>query len=145
MVPAFEGIGIEVLVNETRRIQRGRAHIHLSGMDDVYDYYTLAAGATPERIPEGFKIALVHSAELADVAAESGFRLYLAGHTHGGQVCLPGGKPIVTHMNSYRRYASGLWRHGTMVGDTTTGVGVSGLPVRFNTRGEAVPITLNRS
>ena len=145
MVPAFEGIGIEVLVNETRRIQRGRAQIHLTGTDDVHYYYTGAARAALETAPEGFKIALVHSAELADVAAEAGFQLYLAGHTHGGQVCLPGGKPIITHMSSHRRYASGLWRHGTMVGYTTTGVGVSGLPVRFNTRGEAVLITLNRS
>ena len=145
MVPAFEGIGIEVLVNETRRIQRGRAQIHLTGTDDVHYYYTEAARAALEMTPEGFKIALVHSAELADVAAEAGFQLYLAGHTHGGQVCLPGGKPIITHMNSHRRYASGLWRHGTMVGYTTTGVGVSGLPVRFNTRGEAALITLNRS
>lgn len=145
MVPAFEGIGIEVLVNETRRVQKGGAHIHLTGTDDVHYYYTEAARAALERAPEGFKIALVHSAELADVAAEAGFQLYLAGHTHGGQVCLPGGKPIITHMNSHRRYASGLWRHGAMVGYTTTGVGVSGLPVRFNTRGEAVLITLNRN
>ncbi len=145
MVPAFEGIGIEVLVNETRRIEKGRAQIHLTGTDDVHYYYTEAARAALEMAPEGFKIALVHSAELADVAAEAGFQLYLAGHTHGGQVCLPGGKPIITHMNSHRRYASGLWRHGTMAGYTTTGVGVSGLPVRFNTRGEAVLITLNRS
>ncbi len=145
MVPAFEGIGIEVLVNETRRVQKGGAHIHLTGTDDVHYYYTEAARAALERAPEGFKIALVHSAELADVAAEAGFQLYLAGHTHGGQVCLPGGKPIITHMSSHRCYASGLWRHGTMVGYTTTGVGVSGLPVRFNTRGEAVLITLNRN
>ncbi len=45
----------------------------------------------------------------------------------------------------YRRYASGLWRHDKMLGYTTTGVGVSGLPVRFNTRGEVVLITLRRS
>ena len=145
MVPAFEAIGIEVLVNETRRIQRGKAQIHLTGTDDVHYYYTEAARAALETAPAGFKIALVHSAELADVAAEAGFQLYLAGHTHGGQICLPGGKPIITHMSTHRRYASGLWRHDAMVGYTTTGVGVSGLPVRFNTRGEAVLITLNRS
>jgi len=145
MVPAFEGIGIEVLVNETRRIQRGRARISLTGTDDVHYYYSEAARAALAMAPEGFKIALIHSAELADVAAEAGFQLYLAGHTHGGQVCLPGGKPIITHMSSHRRYATGLWRHDNMVGYTTTGVGVSGLPVRFNTRGEVVLITLNRS
>ena len=145
MVPAFESMGIEVLVNETRRIQRGTAQISLTGTDDVHYYYTEAASAALDTAPEGFKIALVHSAELADVAADAGFRLYLAGHTHGGQICLPGGKPIITHMTSHRRYASGLWRHGPMVGYTTTGVGVSGLPVRFNTHGEVVVLTLHRS
>ena len=88
---------------------------------------------------------LIHSAELADVAADAGFSLYLAGHTHGGQICLPGGIPIITHMSCHRHYASGLWRHGSMIGYTTTGIGVSGLPVRFNTRGEAVLITLRRA
>ncbi len=145
MVPAFEDLGIVVLVNETRSIERGGARIHLTGTDDVHYYYTEAARAALEAAPEGFKIALIHSAELADVAAKAGFDLYLAGHTHGGQVCLPGGRPILTHMSRYRRYASGLWRHHKMLGYTTTGVGVSGLPVRFNTRGEVVLITLRRS
>ncbi len=113
--------------------------------DDVHYYYTDAARAALEGAPNIFKIALIHSAELADVAADAGFSLYLAGHTHGGQICLPGGMPIITHMSRHRRYASGLWRHGPMVGYTTAGIGVSGLPVRFNTRGEAVLITLRRA
>ena len=45
-------------------------------------------------------------------------------------------------MNRFRQYARGLWRHGDMQGYTSTGLGVSGLPVRFNSRGEVVLITL---
>ncbi len=145
MVEGFEDLGIEVLINQTRTIQRGEALIHVTGTDDVHYFYTDAARAALDGAPKGFKIALIHSAELADVAAEAGFSLYLAGHTHGGQVCLPGGIPIITHMSRHRRYASGLWRHGSMIGYTTTGIGVSGLPVRFNTRAEAVLITLRRT
>lgn len=141
MVEAFEGLGITVLVNETRTIRRGEARLHFTGTDDVHYYYTDTAREALSRSPDGFKVALIHSAELADAAAENGFHLYLAGHTHGGQVCLPGGRPIVTHMSRYRRYASGLWRHGPMLGYTSSGIGVSGLPVRFNTRGEVVLIT----
>ncbi len=144
MAAAFESLGITVLVNETRSIRRGRAELHNTGTDDVHYYYTAAAKAALESAPEGFKIALVHSAELADAAADSGFHLYLAGHTHGGQICLPGGIPIITHMSRLRAYASGPWRHGAMTGYSSTGVGVSGLPVRFNTRGEVVLITLRR-
>jgi predicted MPP superfamily phosphohydrolase len=142
MVEPFEALGIRVLINETHTILRDGAELHLTGTDDVHYYYTDAARDALAAAPEGFKIALIHSAELADSAAENGFHLYLAGHTHGGQVCLPGGWPIITHMNRYRRYARGLWRHGDMRGYTSTGVGVSGLPVRFNTRGEVVLITL---
>jgi len=142
MVEPFEALGIRVLINETHTILRRGAMLHLTGTDDVHYYYTDAARQALAGAPEGFKIALIHSPELADAAAENGFQLYLAGHTHGGQVCLPGGWPIITHMNRYRRYARGLWRHGDMRGYTSTGVGVSGLPVRFNTRGEVVLITL---
>jgi hypothetical protein len=142
MVEPFEALGIRVLVNETHTILRNGAELHLTGTDDVHYYYTDAARQALGAAPEGFKIALIHSAELADAAAENGYELYLAGHTHGGQVCLPGGWPIITHMNRYRRYARGLWRHGDMRGYTSTGVGVSGLPVRFNTRGEVALITL---
>lgn len=142
MAEAFENLGFDMLINETRSLQRGQARIHLTGTDDVHYYYTDAAKVALETAPDGFKIALIHSAELADVAAGAGFSLYLAGHTHGGQVCLPGGRPIITHMSRHRRYASGLWRHASMTGYTTTGIGVSGLPVRFNTRGEVVLITL---
>ena len=145
MVEAFENLGIDVLVNETRTLRKGAARIHVTGTDDVHYYYTDAARAALEAAPVGFKIALIHSAELAGVAADAGFSLYLAGHTHGGQVCLPGGKPIITHLSCHRRYVSGLWRHRSMIGYTTTGIGVSVLPVRFNTRGEVVLITLRRS
>ncbi len=142
MVPALEALGLTVLVNQSRSIERGGARIHLTGTDDVHYYVTQAAQRALEAAPEGFRIALVHSAELAGVAAEQGFQLYLAGHTHGGQICLPGGRPIFTHLTCHRGYASGLWRHGDMVGYTTTGVGTSGLTVRFNSRGEVALITL---
>ena len=142
MVEAFEALGVTMLVNETLSIHRNDARICITGIDDVHYFCTDAARAALARAPDAFKIALVHSAEFADVAAASGFNLYLAGHTHGGQVCLPGGRPILTHMTCHRRYASGLWRHGTMRGYTSTGVGVSELPVRFNCRGEVVLITL---
>jgi len=145
MVDAIEDMGVAVLVNESSSVKRGNSEIHITGTDDVHYYYTDASNAALENAPKGFKIALIHSAELADVAAENGFDLYLAGHTHGGQVCLPGGKPIITHMTRFRRYSSGLWRHGSMVGYTSTGVGISALPVRYFSRGEVVLLTLRNA
>ena len=145
MVEALEGLGITVLLNESLSLERDGQALHMTGTDDVHYFHTEAARAALAAAPQGFKIALIHSAELADVAAEQGFALYLSGHTHGGQICLPGGRPILTHMSRFRRYASGLWRHGAMQGYTSTGVGISALPVRFNCRGEVVLITLRRN
>ncbi len=144
MAEAFEALGIRMLVNETISLGRDGQAIHLTGTDDVHYYFTEAARDALAEAPAGFKIALIHSAELADVAAGHGFQLYLSGHTHGGQICLPGGSPALTHLSCFRRYARGLWRHGAMQGYTSTGVGISALPVRFNNRGEVVLITLRR-
>ncbi len=145
MVPAFEALGIIMLINESLSLQRRGEAIHLTGTDDVHYFYSGAARAALSNAPTGFKIALVHSPELADAAADCGFHLYLTGHTHGGQICLPGGRPILTHLSCHRRYARGLWRHDEMQGYTSTGVGISALPVRFNNRGEVVLITLRRA
>jgi hypothetical protein len=73
----------------------------------------------------------VHTPELVDEAAAAGVDLYLCGHTHGGQICLPWIGPIIVNANCPRRYARGLWRHRHMQGYTSPGVGTSGVPVRF--------------
>ena len=145
MVPGIEACGIRVLINESLTVERSGESIHLTGTDDVHYFYTDAAAAAVHAAPAGFRIALIHSAEFADVAAAAGFRLYLSGHTHGGQICLPGGRPLLTHLTCHKAYARGLWRHGEMIGYTSTGAGVSGIPVRFNCPGEVVVITLRRA
>ena len=81
MVDAIEDMGVTVLINESSSITRGNSEIYITGTDDVHYYYTDASNAALEAAPSGFKIALVHSAELADVAADNDFDLYLAGHT----------------------------------------------------------------
>ena len=65
----------------------------------------------------------------------------LSGHTHGGQICLPGGVPIMLEAGLPRALGAGSWRHEGMVGYTSVGVGSSVVPVRFNNRPE---ITLHR-
>ena len=144
MVEPFERLGVTMLANQTATLRRGPDSIHLVGVDDVHYYYTEQAAGALREAPPGFKIALIHSPELVPEAASAGISLYLAGHTHGGQICLPGGWPIIAHMAAPRRYARGLWRKGGMIGYTSTGAGTSGLPVRFNSRGEVALITLRR-
>ena len=58
--------------------------------------------------------------------------LQLSGHTHGGQICLPGSIPITLDAVLPRRLGSGPWKYHTMVGYTSNGVGTSIVEVRFN-------------
>ncbi|RFA97519.1 metallophosphoesterase [Pyrobaculum aerophilum] len=63
-------------------------------------------------------IVLVHSPDAFQNAVNG---LYLAGHTHGGQFCLPGGVPLIT--NSHFGYTYGLYRRGNAVMYVTRGLG----------------------
>jgi uncharacterized protein len=137
MVAPIEEMGVRVLINESATIERAGQSIVLVGTDDVHYYYTDQALHALERAAEApFSIALVHSPELYDAASALGIDLYLCGHTHGGQICLPGGIPLITHLNRGRRFFRGVWHHRAMRGVTHCGTGTSGIPIRFNTRGE---------
>ena len=142
MVGQLERVGFEVLVNRTLEIRRGDERISVTGLDDVHCFYTPRALATLNEEIEGFAIALVHSPELADHAATAGYNLYLCGHTHGGQIAWPGGRPIVTQLTRCHHAAVGLWRHDRLIGYTSSGLGVSPPSVRFNTRSEVALLTL---
>jgi hypothetical protein len=144
MVDALAHLGITTLVNESLIIDRDGERLVLTGLDDVHRFYTPAADAALMASPDGFRVALVHSAEVADRAADAGFALYLCGHTHGGQICLPGGRPLFTMLHRCRFGARGEWRYGGMIGYTSTGLGVGRVPLRFNCPGEIAVITLRR-
>lgn len=146
MVDALAALGFETLVNDSTKLQRNGDRVHVTGVDDVHSFYAPEALATlqAQGTVAGFKIALVHSGEMADHAANAGFSLYLCGHTHAGQIALPNGKLVFTQLVRCRHTAAGLWQEGQMVGYTSAGLGVSPPTVRFNTRGGAALITLRR-
>ena len=89
---------------------------------------------------------LVHTPDLAEDAARLGCALYLCGHTHGGQICLPGGWPIVQHLHKETRLGRGLWRRRQMIGYTSLGAGVAGsLPIRLFAPAEITLFRLRRA
>ena len=145
MVGPLEEMGIRMLINESCDLIIDDEKIQFIGTDDVHYYYTDLALHALEVANRGFSVALIHSPELVDVAAAVGVDLYLCGHTHHGQICLPGGIPILTHLNRGREFYRGQWRVKQMQGITSAGVGTSGIPIRFNTRGELLYVHLHRS
>ena len=142
MVPAIEALGIALLLNESVSLERGGATIHLAGIDDPHyfqvDNFDKAAKHIP---PDTAAILLSHSPETYRHAAHAGFDLTLSGHTHGGQICLPGGIALMTNAACPRRFCKGAWRYHDMQGYTSVGSGSSVVGVRFNCPPE---ITLHR-
>src|SRR5580704_10781239 len=130
MAEALEAAGFEVLINRSATIERQGERIVLIGLDDVHHFYTDAASAALLGGGTDFRIALVHSAEVADHASAAGIELYLCGHTHGGQICLPGSRPLITHLLRCGYGSVGLWRDENMIGYTNSGLGVGDIPLR---------------
>jgi len=145
MASALEAIGFEVLLNRSVLLARGGERITVTGLDDVHAFYTEAARDALYANTAGFRIALVHSPEMADHAAAAGIAFYLCGHTHGGQICLPSGRALITRLTRCRRAASGYWRHGLTQGYTSRGLGASRPALRFNCPGEMTVITLRKA
>lgn len=139
MVPGLEELGIQMLLNEAHPIVKGGKTLWVVGIDDAHWYevddLAKALSSVPSECP---KILLAHSPELIEEAAQAKIDVYLCGHSHGGQICLPGGVPLKTGSWCARSFVKGAWRYGSMVGYTSRGVGCSLLPVRLQCRPEIV-------
>ena len=133
MVPALEEMGIRMLLNEAETLERNDQRINLVGIDDAH-YYRVdnIEKAASHLLGEEFSILLSHTPEIYRQAAHADFDLLLSGHTHGGQICLPGAIPVTLDSALPRRMGSGLWKYRDMVGYTSVGVGSCIVPVRLN-------------
>jgi uncharacterized protein len=133
MVPALEQLGVRVLLNECEAIERGDKCIHLAGIDDAHFYQLDNVERAAAEIPlDGFSILISHTPEIYERAARAGFAVLMCGHTHGGQICLPGGIPLTLDSDLPRRMGSGAWNYHGMIGYTSVGAGSSVVPVRYN-------------
>jgi predicted MPP superfamily phosphohydrolase len=133
MVPGLEAMGIRMLLNECEVIARGDQRIYLAGIDDAHFFRVdnIEKAASQIRKDE-FSILLSHTPEIYRQAAHTDFNLLLSGHTHGGQICLPGSIPIILDAVLPRRMGAGAWQYHNMTGYTSVGAGSSVVPVRFN-------------
>jgi predicted MPP superfamily phosphohydrolase len=140
--------------NRRGRIKVGQADIEVGGVHDShidFDRYDQIAGPTDPTAD--LRLGLLHSPEPAvlDAFVADGYDLLLAGHTHGGQICLPGFGTLVTNCGIDRARASGLHRHppaGSAAPrqawlHVSAGLGTSPwAPARFCCRPEATLLTL---
>jgi uncharacterized protein len=152
MVPSLEEMGIQMLLNESQTITFDGQRIHLAGVDDAHYYRADNIEKAASKIPhDEFSILLSHTPEIYRQAAHADFRLLLSGHTHGGQVCLPGSIPMTLDSVLPRYMGQGPWKYHKMAGYTSVGVGSSIVAVRFNCSPEITlhhlrrPLPLRRS
>lgn len=137
-----EESGVQLLINESVEIVKDGQKILVTGTDDPFNYYSESAPISMETKGYTFKIAIVHTPELGKVASANNYDLYLCGHTHGGQICLRDGFPLISHQFEGKQYNHGTWKIGKMIGYTSKGAGVSGIPLRFNCDAEVTVINL---
>lgn len=131
-----------MLLNEAVALARSGETIYLAGIDDPhYDREDNLEKACEPIPPEALSILLAHSPEIYWHAAHVGFTILLCGHTHGGQICLPGGFPLLCNARCPRRFCTGPWTYYRLLGSTSVGSGVSIVEVQLNCRPE---ITLHR-
>lgn len=134
------------LTNRRTRLSAGAAQLDAAGVDDPHirrDRYPEVAGPVAPSATLG--LGLTHSPEprVLDGFAADGFSLVLAGHTHGGQLRVPGVGALVSNCGLSPRRARGLSRYGPMWLHVCAGLGTSPYyPVRFACPPEATLLTL---
>lgn len=145
VLESLEAAGIPFLFNEGAALHAGAATLWVCAVDDPHVFRCDRLDRAVQDAPPGaFILLLVHSPERIAEAENAGVSLYLAGHTHGGQIRLPLLGALSKNAKCTREQSMGKWRYGNMQGYTTTGLGTTDVPVRFNCPPEAAIITLRR-
>jgi len=138
---AFERVGIRVLENEATAIEHHGRSIWFAGMADYWRRNPEVEKALSQVPPDAPVIALTHNPDIFQ-RMPARVSLTMAGHTHGGQVNFPFfGRPVVPS-DFGQRYAIGHIEEDRRHLFVTTGIGTSGLPVRFRVPPEIAVVTI---
>ncbi len=133
MLPALESMGVIMLMNEAVKLEKDGESIFLAGVDDPHYFRVDNLEKAAQTIPhDAVSLLLSHTPEIYRQAAHADFDMMLCGHTHGGQICLPGGIPITLDSSCPRYLGAGKWQYRTMQGYTSVGAGTSIVNARFN-------------
>jgi predicted MPP superfamily phosphohydrolase len=143
LVSQLRADGWDDLTNVRRDIDINGVPMELLGLDDAHiAWHDLRVA--PRRSPDRFGFAVMHSPDSAPETAALGYDFMVAGHTHGGQVCLPLVGALVTNCSLPARLVSGMIRVGDAVVSVSPGLGTSKYaPFRFFCRPEATLLELH--
>ncbi len=153
MFSAFGAAGWVDLTNRSQSVGFRNMRIDFTGVDDPHinrdKYAGYPAGSSTSREAPHLRVAVAHAPyqRVLDYFTDGGAELILAGHTHGGQVRVPGYGALVSNCDLPTWRARGLtwWEHAgrTVPLNVSAGIGTSRFaPVRFACKPEAVLLTL---
>jgi uncharacterized protein len=135
--------GILVLRNGAQAIERENQVLWVAGIDDALEGRA-DLGQAIAKIPRtAATILFAHEPDFADHAAKYPVDLQLSGHSHGGQVRIPGIGPIILPAMAHK-YHTGLNRVGRLQVFTSHGIGVINPPVRLNCPPKVSLLTLQK-
>lgn len=141
IIRSLEDRGIPVLRNRCVPIERGNGRVWLAGIDDLLRGTPRIDETLKGIPPDETTILLAHEPDFADEAANYPIDLQLSGHSHGGQIWIPGiGAPWLPSMS--RKYPRGLYRVKDLTLYTNMGIGTIRAPIRLNCPPEVTLITL---
>ncbi len=125
--------GVMFLDGKQHVLESNGATIELIGLPGAerYDMEAAFLRRLPSKQPGSLRIVMSHHPDNLRRAAVLMPDLYLAGHTHGGQICLPGGWPIIRHDSLPRRLTrGGVHRLAGMWASISRGLGFTEIPLR---------------
>lgn len=135
IVERLEQSGITMLTNRRSTLASPYDDITICGLDDALRGTPRADEAMDGAPSPGTRIVLMHSPECLRAVGDRPFDLAVCGHTHGGQVVLPWGRPVIVPGGQLnRRYHGGNYAlppDGSRQLLVSRGVGCSLLPLRL--------------
>jgi predicted MPP superfamily phosphohydrolase len=138
---ALRDVGINVLVNQSTPIEKNSGRFWLGGVDDILGKAS-DLDATLHNIPANeATVLLVHEPDFADRVARHPVDLQLSGHTHAGQIRVPGLPPLFLPELA-KKYVWGLYKIGDLTLYTNAGLGTVDIPLRFNCPPEITMLTI---
>jgi len=136
----LEECGITVLHNRSVTIRRHDQTIALCGIDDLHHGEPDLEGALQNVDENGTTLLLSHNPDIFFEAARRGVSLVLSGHTHGGQIRIPG-LPVLVRMSRFRLDHGHYRTDGSQL-VVSRGLGVTGMPLRIACAPEAIFLRL---
>ncbi|WP_165224656.1 metallophosphoesterase [Aquisphaera insulae] len=134
--------GIARVDNSGAWLLRGDDRLRICGVGDLWTDRQHPGPALADATSDDAVIMLSHNPDYAEILADRRVGLMLSGHTHGGQVYLPGyGAPVVPSKFG-QKYLGGLVEGPACRVYVSRGIGTTGPPLRLASRPEIVILTL---